>query len=284
MSAPEKKIFVLKPYHPPVRRKSLNLIPTSRKFLDDPAPDVVFESRSFCFTGIFVYGGGDREQCKAAVRARGGYCHERPTHDLNYLVVGSFVQPDWAHQTYGRKIESALELKRAGTNCKIISEEHWTKYLQNVSELPLDRQTPIQEQTKNYQMVQLQQELEQMHENQRLLIEVLKSQLKPPDYRKLIERLRKSGLNFKSELYQPAAKAGLLAGKTFVLTGTLPTMTREEAMAKIEAAGGKVTGSVSKKTDFVLAGAEAGSKLEKAQQLGIKILGETEFLKACDRG
>ena len=72
------------------------------------------------------------------------------------------------------------------------------------------------------------------------------------------------------------------AGKTFVLTGTLPTLTREEATAKIEALGGKVTGSVSKKTDFVLAGAEAGSKLTKAQELGVKILAEAEFLKICD--
>ena len=71
------------------------------------------------------------------------------------------------------------------------------------------------------------------------------------------------------------------AGKTFVLTGTLPTLTREEATAKIEAAGGKVSGSVSKKTDFVLAGAEAGSKLDKAQELGVKILDEAEFLKMC---
>ena len=68
------------------------------------------------------------------------------------------------------------------------------------------------------------------------------------------------------------------AGKTFVLTGTLPTLTREEATAKIEAAGGKVSGSVSKKTDFVLAGADAGSKLAKAQELGVRILGEAEFL------
>jgi DNA ligase (NAD+) len=74
-------------------------------------------------------------------------------------------------------------------------------------------------------------------------------------------------------------RAPIFAGKTFVLTGTLPTLTREEATAKIEAAGGKVTGSVSKKTDFVLAGAEAGSKLVKAQELGVKILDEAEFLK-----
>jgi DNA ligase (NAD+) len=98
---------------------------------------------------------------------------------------------------------------------------------------------------------------------------------------KLIERLRKVGLNFKSELYRPAAKAGPLAGKTFVLTGTLPTLTREEATAKIESLGGKVSGSVSKKTDYVLAGEDAGSKLDKAQKLGVKIIDETDFLKMC---
>ncbi|MGA2853162.1 MAG: BRCT domain-containing protein, partial [Verrucomicrobiota bacterium] len=76
--------------------------------------------------------------------------------------------------------------------------------------------------------------------------------------------------------------APIFAGKTFVLTGTLPTLTREEATAKIEAAGGKVSGSVSKKTDFVLAGEEAGSKLAKAQELGVKILGEAEFLQMCE--
>src|SRR5208282_5109172 len=76
--------------------------------------------------------------------------------------------------------------------------------------------------------------------------------------------------------------APVFAGKTFVLTGTLPTMTREEAKAKIEARGGKVTGSVSKKTNFVLAGEEAGSKLTKAQELGVKILDEAEFLKMFD--
>jgi DNA ligase (NAD+) len=73
----------------------------------------------------------------------------------------------------------------------------------------------------------------------------------------------------------------MFAGKTFVLTGTLPTLTREEATAKIEALGGKVSGSVSKKTNFVLAGTEAGSKLTKAQELDVKILGEAEFLKMC---
>ncbi len=102
-----------------------------------------------------------------------------------------------------------------------------------------------------------------------------------PENRKLIERLSQAGLDFKSSLYQPAAKAGPFAGKTFVLTGTLPTLTREEAIAKIEALGGKVSGSVSKKTDYVLAGEDAGSKLDKAQKLGVKIISEAEFLGMC---
>jgi DNA ligase (NAD+) len=71
---------------------------------------------------------------------------------------------------------------------------------------------------------------------------------------------------------------GLLVGKTFVLTGKLPILSRDEASALIRDAGGNVTGSVSKNTDFLLAGEEAGSKLEKANKLGIKILSEKEFL------
>lgn len=100
-----------------------------------------------------------------------------------------------------------------------------------------------------------------------------------PRHQRLIERLREAGLNFRSELHRPRAANLPFAGKTFVLTGTLPSMTREEATAKIEALGGKVRSSVSKKTDFVLAGEEAGSKLEKARQLGVAILTETDFLK-----
>ncbi len=99
--------------------------------------------------------------------------------------------------------------------------------------------------------------------------------------RKLIDRLRQAGVNFKSELFQASAAPGPLSGKTFVLTGTLPTLKREEAAAKIEALGGKVSGSVSKNTDYVVAGEEAGSKLEKAQKLGVRIIDEKELLKLC---
>jgi DNA ligase (NAD+) len=100
--------------------------------------------------------------------------------------------------------------------------------------------------------------------------------------RKLIERLREAGLNFQSSLFQESKPAGAFANKTFVLTGTLPTMTREEATAKVESLGGKVSSSVSKKTDYVLAGEDAGSKLEKAQKLNVKVIDEKEFLRMCE--
>jgi DNA ligase (NAD+) len=100
--------------------------------------------------------------------------------------------------------------------------------------------------------------------------------------KKVLARIRELCIKPASEKAAIAATTkGIFSGKTFVLTGTLSTLTREEATAKIEALGGKVTGSVSKKTDFVLAGAEAGSKLTKAQELGVKILDEKEFLKMC---
>jgi len=88
------------------------------------------------------------------------------------------------------------------------------------------------------------------------------------------------GIRPKSEKISAKKAAELpLAGKTIVLTGTLPSMTREEATEKIEARGGHVTGSVSKKTDYVLAGADPGSKFDKAKELGVKIIDEAEFRK-----
>lgn len=97
----------------------------------------------------------------------------------------------------------------------------------------------------------------------------------------LIQTLREAGVSFDS---MEATVGDKLEGKTFVLTGTLPTMDRKEAAALIEAQGGKVSGSVSKKTSYVVAGEAAGSKLQKANDLGIPVLTEDELLKLLSEG
>ena len=97
-----------------------------------------------------------------------------------------------------------------------------------------------------------------------------------PHNAEVIRQLRAAGVHWTEGAPAPAVDSPI-AGKTFVLTGTLPTLTRDEAKDLIEAHGGKVSGSVSKKTDYVVAGAEAGSKLEKAQALGVSILDESQL-------
>ncbi len=102
--------------------------------------------------------------------------------------------------------------------------------------------------------------------------------------KRILRRLKELGIEPKSEKVSAKKAADLpLAGKTFVLTGTLPSMTRDEATEKIVALGGHVTGSVSKKTDYVLAGVEAGNKFDKAKELGVPIIDEAEFRKMLVR-
>jgi NAD-dependent DNA ligase len=197
--------------------------------VDEPPPDVTFEERSFCFTGQFLF--GSREKCQKATLERGGFCHDKPTGTTDFLVIGTLASQMWAHETYGRKIEAAVSLQSSEHGLRIISEEHWTGFLEQF----------------------------------------------PPC--RLAEPGRRE--THKTALQRARPLNGPLTGKTFVLTGTLPNLKREEAAAKIEAAGAKVSGSVSKKTDYVVAGEEAGSKLHKAQKLGVKIIDEAELLRLC---
>lgn len=100
-----------------------------------------------------------------------------------------------------------------------------------------------------------------------------------PHNREVIQALRDLGVHWPAQKARACSTEGPLTGKTFVLTGTLESMSRDEAGDRITALGGKVTGSVSKKTTYVVAGSEAGSKLTKAQELGVEILDEVAFLK-----
>jgi DNA ligase (NAD+) len=98
-----------------------------------------------------------------------------------------------------------------------------------------------------------------------------------PAGRRLVEKLRSRGVNFTEP--RAVTAGGPLSGMTAVITGTLPTLSRAKATATIEAAGGRVTGSVSKSTDFLVAGEDAGSKLDKAKSLGVEIIDEAELLR-----
>jgi DNA ligase (NAD+) len=103
-----------------------------------------------------------------------------------------------------------------------------------------------------------------------------------PSLQALVEKLRDAGLTFTEPEAQQAS--GALEGAVVVITGTLPTLSRTDATTLVERAGGRVTGSVSKKTTFVVAGAEAGSKLEKAVALGVEVIDEAELRRRCAGG
>ena len=105
-----------------------------------------------------------------------------------------------------------------------------------------------------------------------------------PFHQQLVAKLKAAGVRMEADETAPIAGSDVLAGLTFVLTGTLPTLSRDEAGALIKAHGGKVTGSVSKKTDYVLAGENAGSKLTKAEDLGIPVIDEAGLREMIGEG
>lgn len=113
-----------------------------------------------------------------------------------------------------------------------------------------------------------------------VLAENIVNAFRDEDMRQLVNRLKEYGVNM---IYHNTAVGDAFAGKTFVLTGTLPTMKREEAKALIESLGGKCSGSVSKKTDYVVAGEAAGSKLTKANELGIEVITEEQLIQMGNR-
>jgi DNA ligase (NAD+) len=127
-------------------------------------------------------------------------------------------------------------------------------------------------------------DLEAIHEIGPVMAASIADFFSKKENRRVIERLKKAGLNLcvRGPGSGVQSQKSAVAGKTFVLTGTLPALKREEASEMVIQAGGKVSSSVSKKTDYVLAGEEAGSKLDKAKQLGVRIIGEAEFRKLLE--
>jgi hypothetical protein len=167
---------VLKIQQPPKAKLSGSILTTS-EFCDDPLPEVIFEGSSFCFTGIFQHENGNRLKCEEAVRMRGGFCSARPTQTTNYLVLGTYADSSWTFATYGKKIQSVVEWKLAGSDSKIISEKHWLSFLQKTPELPKEKQIQFDGQTKNHQIIHLQKEIQQFQENQNQFLEYSKTSL-----------------------------------------------------------------------------------------------------------
>ena len=127
--------------------------------------------------------------------------------------------------------------------------------------------------------------LMQVHDVGPVVAQSLRQFCAEPHNLEVVEQLRAAGIVWtESEIDHNALLVGegKLAGKVFVLTGTLPTLTRDEAKVRIEAAGAKVSASVSRKTDYVLAGADAGSKLGKALDLGVQVIDESQFFSMIE--
>jgi NAD-dependent DNA ligase len=246
--APARRVYILHDESKKVVRKSREFYPTSEEFLDQPPPGVIFQGRSFCFTGFFISSDGNRKRCERMVHARGGICEKTLVQTLDYLVIGSYAEPRWAYEKYGRKIEKALDNKIIGKGPAIISEAHWMRAIQSTPELPPEMQAAIDVDDKP------------------------RKQRRAPKHSGPLEP---EGWEESSAEIEP------LAGTTFVLTGTL-SESRSFFEDMIRGLGGSVSSSVSAKTNYLLAGEEAGSKLEKAQKLGVRVLTEEEFRRLTE--
>ena len=277
--------------------------------LDSPVPDVGFRGHTFCLTGKFQY--GPRTVCERALVELGGIALPRPTEETSYLVIGEIGSRDWAHSAMGRKIERAIALRDAGATIRVVSEGTWVDAIRR-----LEQSCDVAERRRNCAIAGLAkevralgihhvgtrvahvlashfgsldaiaaatvEELSSVHEIGDVIAESVHDFFGNPAGRTTVEELKAVGVDPKME--KPAAAAAgagtlPLSGQTVVVTGTLTQFDRTEIEQLILKLGGKAAGSVSKKTSFVVAGENAGSKLAKAKELGVAVLTEDEFKK-----
>ena len=203
---------------------------------------------------------------------------------VNQLVDAGLVKS--VADIYDLTEEQLLNLERMGKK----SAQNILGEIENSKKLPLERVIyglgirMVGERTAQFLaehfgsmdalMAASKEELQGVHEIGPRVSQSIREFFDEPKNRTLVEKLREAGLTFKGQKKQ---RGTALEGKTFVLTGTLERHTRDEAKKLIEDAGGKVSGSVSKKTDYIVAGAEAGSKLDKAKELGVAVIDEKEM-------
>ena len=193
-------------------------------------------------------------------------------NDIYTLSLSDLVNLERMAEKSARNIINALELSKKTTLARFI----YALGIRNVGESTAKDLAQYFGNLKAIQMADIE-ALQQVPDVGPIVAESLFQFMHEPHNLSVISALIASGVHW-PESDGKVIQAGVLSGKTLVLTGTLPTLSRDDAKAMIEAAGGKVSGSVSKKTDFVLAGSDAGSKLEKANELGLTIMDEAALL------
>jgi DNA ligase (NAD+) len=201
----------------------------------------------------------------------------RSAADFYRLTEAQIAELDGFGEKSATKLVGAIEVSKAQPFGRVL-------FAIGIEEVGLVTGTALAQQFRSVDAL-LAAEPEQIEETPGVgpkMAKVIHEQLADPLMRALIEDLRGEGLKFEEE--GPPPGEGVLSGLIFVLTGTLPDLTREEATARIQAAGGKVTGSVSKKTSYVVAGESAGTKLAKAESLGVPVIDEAGLLELLESG
>ncbi|GAC1438223.1 MAG: NAD-dependent DNA ligase LigA [Solirubrobacteraceae bacterium] len=191
--------------------------------------------------------------------------------DIYGLKLEQLLELDGVGEVSARKLLAAIDASRARPFARVL----FALGIEEVGEVT-GRALAAQFRSIAALIAASAQEIEQTPGVGPKMAQRIAAQLAEPAMRELIERLDEAGLQLAEQ--GPAPGEGPLAGRAIVLTGTLPTLSREQATERITAAGGRVTSSVSKKTDFVVAGESAGSKLAKAERLGVKVLDEAGLL------
>jgi len=206
-------------------------------------PAIEFMERFFCFTGTSER--CQKKEMASFVVKRGGNVHEDLRNDTHFLVVGAKGNQCWAYACYGRKVEDAIDRRRNGQQITIVHEyDFWDAVERSPISANHDEATHAPVKSGGIGVV---------------------------DHR---PKRTQSKTGFKIHCASPSHA---LAGKTLVVTGTLQKYSREEIESLIEQHGGRAVSSVSTKTDYLIAGEKAGSKLEKARKLGVAVITETDF-------
>lgn len=258
----------------------------------DIDPKIDFKGKTFCCTGESKC--AKRSEIREQIISHGGEFKDTVTKDTNYLVIGAKGSLCWAFLKYGQKIEKAIELRKEGRDILIVLEDDFWRAIESAPVVTKDddyaaglwreilelgiprvgvsmaRDLAARFKTMEALKSASEEELFSVPKIGEMTAETIIEFFEEERYEKKPTRTAKNST--------PTSISGTFSGKTFVITGTLSTISREGAKKLLLSEGARITSSVSSKTDFLIAGADAGLKLEKAIALGVRIIDEDEML------